>query len=382
MVADSLNLKQRLEELRSEYYPVRILDRYIFSEFLKTFLGTVIMLTGILMISLVMDNLKNFMASKEASYHIYLFIIYSIPKMTIAVVPPALMFSVCFVVGQFSVNKELVSAMAAGVSFYRFISTIIFFGIFMWLFVFITSEFVVRPFNSFAQSENSLIQKGVGTKSDLVYQLHIKGKEGFYYVYWYDEKTKTVKGGFSYIKIKGDGLAEYIVSAQTARYNEKEKNWMLEKIEEINFSDTMEIESYNRITEKKYDFPEVADYFAKPIKKIEEMNFFDISEEIRIRRGKGMSYHDLEVERHSIFAMPLMCVIVVLIGAIAGAFTKRSAGVASLGITIGVVLIYYIMYSTGRSLGENGGVPPAAAVWSTSVFFLGISFWLYKKFNL
>ncbi|MCE9501731.1 MAG: LptF/LptG family permease, partial [Leptospira sp.] len=169
---------------------------------------------------------------------------------------------------------------------------------------------------------------------------------------------------------------------RTARYNVEEKNWKLEKIEEINFTDTMEVESYNNIPEKIYNFPEAADYFAKPIKKVEEMNFFDITEEIRVRKAKGMSYNDLEVERHSIFAMPLMCVIVVLIGAIAGAFTKRSAGVASLGITIGVVLIYYIMASTGRSLGENGGIPAFAAVWSTSLFFLGISFFLYKKFNL
>ncbi|MCC6274697.1 MAG: LptF/LptG family permease, partial [Leptospiraceae bacterium] len=140
--------------------------------------------------------------------------------------------------------------------------------------------------------------------------------------------------------------------------------------------------SYLKFPEKIYLFPESADYFAKPVRKIEEMNFLDLTEEIKIRKNKGIPYFDLEVERHSIFAMPLMCLIVVLIGSIAGAFTKRSAGVASLGITIGVVLLYYIFYSTGRSLGENGGIPPSVAVWSTSIFFLGVSVTLYKKFNL
>ncbi len=369
-------------DLKKEYLPPRLLDRYLFGEFIKTFVGTMVMLTGILIISQVMDNLKVFLASKEASYHIYLFMFYSIPKMAVAVIPPALMFSVCYIVGQFSVNKELVSMMAAGVSFYRIVSPLIFFGGISWIVVLIVSEFIVRPFNSFAQSEFSILQKGVGTKSDLVYQLHIRGKEGFYYVYWYDEPSKSVKGGFNYIKIKKDGSAEYVISAQNAKYNASEKNWKLEKVEEINFEDSMGKINISKHPEKIYSFPESADYFAKPTRKIEEMNFIHLTEEIGIRKNKGIPYFDLEVERHSIFAMPLMCLIVVLIGSIAGAFTKRSAGVASLGITIGVVLMYYIFYSTGRSLGENGGIPPSIAVWSTSIFFLGVSFLLYKKFNL
>ena len=182
------------------------------------------MLVGILIISQVMDNMKNFIASKESSIHIYLFLFYSLPKMATLVIPMSLMFSVCFVVGQFSTNKELVASMAAGVSFYRIVTPIFVFGAFMWIFMLFLSEVVVRPFNSLALYEQSLILKGVGTKTDLVYQLHIKGKEGFYYVYWYDAPTKSVKGGFNYIKLNKNNLAEYVISAQNAIYNEAEKN--------------------------------------------------------------------------------------------------------------------------------------------------------------
>lgn len=340
------------------------------------------MLTGIMLISLVMDNLKNFIASKESPIHIWLFLFFSIPKMIVVVVPPALMFSVCFVVGQFSANKELVSVMAAGISFYRTVTPLILFGIVMWAAMLLLSEFVVRPFNSLATYEQSRILKGVGVKTDMVYQLHIKGKEGFYYVYWYDAQQKAVRGGFNYIK-HGEGTKpEYVVSAQTARYNEAEKNWKLEKVEEITFDESTKMKTYTRYPEKIYHFPEAADYFAKPRKKIEEMNFLELSDEIVIRQNKGIPFSDLEVERHAIFAVPMMCFIVVIIGSIAGGFTKKSAGVASLGITIAVVLAYYIMYSTGRSLGENGVLPPSVSVWFTSMFFLSLSYYLYKRFNL
>jgi lipopolysaccharide export system permease protein len=371
-----------IQRIKAEFFPIRILDKYLFSEFFYTFIGTVVMLVGILIISQVMDNMKTFIASKESALHIYLFLFYNLPKMATLVLPMALMFSVCFVVGQFSTNKELVAAMAAGVSFYRIVTPIFVFGGFMWIFMLFLSEVIVRPFNSLAAYEYSLIQKGVGTKTDLVYQLHIKGKEGFYYVYWYDAPTKSVRGGFNYIKLNEKNLADYVISAQNARYNETEKNWKLEKIEEIYFDEAMKVQSYTRYNEKIYNFPESADYFSKPRKKVEEMNLFELSDEIQIRKNKGVPYSDLEVERHAIFAVPIMCLIVVIIGAIAGAYTTKSAGVMSLGISVGVVFLYYIMYSTGKSLGENGGIPPWVAVWSTSIFFFGVSFFLYKKFNL
>lgn len=362
--------------------PIRLIDKYIFSEFIKTFIGTLIMLTGILLISQVMDNMKDFIASKESSTHIFLFLLYTIPKLISSVIAPALMFATCFIVGQFSSNKELVSIMAAGVSFYRIVSPLIIFGILMWFFVLFINEIVARPFNTLAAYEYTMIKKGIGVKTDLVYQLNIRGKEGFYYVYWYDNDTKTIRGGFNYIKVNQQNLAELIISAQNAVYNSKENHWKLEKVEEIQFDSQMMVKSYNQFNEKVYVLPESADYFAKPIKKVEEMNFYELTDEMELRKGKGIPFYDLEVERHAIFAVPIMNVIVVIIGAIAGSMTKRSAGVASLGITIAVVLLYYILYSTGRSLAERGGLLPSVGVWSTSIVFLLLSFGLYKKYNL
>jgi lipopolysaccharide export system permease protein len=365
-----------------EYYPIRLLDKYLFSEFFKTFLGTLIMLTGILLISQVMDGQKVFIASKEKSYHIYLYLLFSIPRMIVMVTPPALMFAVCFVVGQFSANKELVSSMAAGVSFYRTVTPILFFGLLLSFVLLLTNELIVRPCNSLAASEFSMIQKGVGTKKDMVYQFHIKGKEGFYYVYWYDAPNQAVKGGFNYIKINSLNFPELVISAKNAKYIASEKKWILDSVEEIELNDKLLVKAHKNYAEKIYYFPESADYFSKPVKKLEEMNFFDLTEEIQIRREKGIPFADLEVERHAIFAVPLLCFIVVLIGAIAGGKTSKLAGVTSLGVTIVVTFGYYIIYSVFRSIGENGTINAGVSVWSTSILFLSVSYVLFKRMNL
>jgi lipopolysaccharide export system permease protein len=377
-----VKLQKFLKDLIREYYPVRILDRYLFMEFFTTFIGTLLMLTAMILVYEVTNNMKYFVESRESPVYTYLYIAYSIPSMVVQVISPSLMFSVCFVVGQFSANKELVSIMVAGVSFLRIVSLILAFGFFMWIFVAIFTQFVVIPSNKKAQNNYSYMVKGAGKMTDLVYQYHVKGKEGFYYVYWYDVKESAVKGGFNYIKVLPGGLPEYVISAQRANFKSETKIWELIDIEEIHFNDNLEVTKYEKISNKTYNFPESIDYFSKPTRNADGLNFFELGEEIEERKFKGIPYKDLIVERHATFAMPLMSFIVVSIGALAGALTKKSAGVASLGITIAVVLLYYIFYSTGRSLAENGGIPAFAAIWFTPVLFIGGAYYLYKKMNV
>ncbi|HNI28792.1 MAG TPA: LptF/LptG family permease, partial [Leptospiraceae bacterium] len=134
--------------------------------------------------------------------------------------------------------------------------------------------------------------------------------------------------------------------------------------------------------EKKEAFPEDPSYFAKPMKSVEEMNFLELGREIVMRQSKGMPYGELEVERNVILANPLMCLLVVFIGAVIGAMTPKGGAIVSLTYTILFVLVYYVFFSVGKSLGENGGLHPVIAVWLTPSFFLSMCFYLYKKFNM
>lgn len=162
---------------KKEFIPFRTLDRYLFLDFFRTFIGTLIMLTSMIVIYKFTDVMKYLVSSKVNQVHVYLHVLYSLPSMVDQVVAPALMFSVCFVIGQFSVNKELVAMMVAGVSFIRIITPILLFGIAIWLIMTLFGQMVVIPANKKAQIEYSIMAKGSNRLIDFVYQLHIKGKK-------------------------------------------------------------------------------------------------------------------------------------------------------------------------------------------------------------
>ncbi|APH40399.1 Permease, YjgP/YjgQ family [Leptospira interrogans serovar Copenhageni/Icterohaemorrhagiae] len=377
------SFKSFFQKWKKEFFPLRILDKYLFGEIFKIFIGTVILLTGIMLLSLVNDNLRNFTATKAPRYHVAHFLVYSIPKIiSTTVVSMSLMFSICFTVGQFSVNKELVSMMAAGVSFFRIVTPLILFGILMWIIMLLATELIVRPVNKLAKIEHDTLTEGMGTLANSVYQIHVKGKEGFYYLYFYDPDKDEINGGFNYIRLRPDGSPETVISSLKAKYNYETKLWKMKKVEEWHFDNDLKLSSQETYEEKEYELPEEPSYFKVPAGSVEEMNLFQLKEEEKRRIQKGLAYGDVLTEKHSVFALPMMTIIVTLIGTIAGYFTKKTAGVASLGITIGVVLIYYIFNSAGKSLGENGVIPPFAGVWITPSLFLGLCFWMFRRMNL
>lgn len=377
-----VSLFYKAKEFLGGFYPVRILDKYVFLDFFKVFLGTLVMLTTMILVYEITNQLKYFVESKETASYAYQYILFSIPSMVFQVVAPSLMFSVCFTIGQLNAGKELVAMMVAGVSFFRIVFPILAFGLLIWILMIFFTQFAVIPGNKIAQKNQSYMIRGAGRLTDLVYQFHVKGKEGFYYVYWYDEKESSIKGGFNYIRILPEGLPDYVVSAEKAIYRKESNDWLLTNVEELVFNKNLEIEKIQKFSEKVYNFPESIDYFSKPIRNPEGLNFWELGEEMEIRKAKGVPYLDLIVQRHEQLAMPFMCFVVVFIGSLAGAITKKSAGVASLGITIAVVLFYYIFYSTMKSLSENGAIPVWLGVWLTPFLFLTAGYFSYKKLNL
>ena len=358
---------------------MKLLDKFIFFNFLKIFLGTILALTILMTISMVIDNTKTFVETKQSNSQIYLYVLASLPKMISTVLTPSIMFSSCFVISQISVSKELLAMTTAGISFFRVIRLMIVFGLFLSVFSIFFNEFVVKHTNKVAQNQISLIEGGSGNFKNLVYQYHIKGLKGFYYAHYFEPKTKSIKGGFSYIEQNKEGIPLFIISGKNATYNNSTKLWTLTEVQEINFDKLANIESIKKFEKKEYSFPEANTYFEKVKKSVEEMNFLELEDEIKVRKQKGMAYFDLLVEQQAIFALPFMNLIILIIGCFAGSLSEKSAGVASLGITIGIVLVYYIIYSIFKSLGDGGQISPYIAAWFTPFLFLLVSFFFYKK---
>jgi lipopolysaccharide export system permease protein len=87
---------------------------------------------------------------------------------------------------------------------------------------------------------------------------------------------------------------------------------------------------------------------------------------------------DMELEFHRRFALPFACFVFALVGVPLGIQNQRSGKGAGFAVSIGLLLIYYVMLSAGKALGARGLLHPAAAVWAPNAVFLLFGIRLFR----
>ncbi len=85
---------------------------------------------------------------------------------------------------------------------------------------------------------------------------------------------------------------------------------------------------------------------------------------LRSQRARENSYM---VEFHKKFAIPVACLVFVLLGLPMAVSTARSGRGVSLSLALGLYLVYYLFLIGGEKLADRGRLDPALAMWMANV---------------
>ncbi len=88
----------------------------------------------------------------------------------------------------------------------------------------------------------------------------------------------------------------------------------------------------------------------------------------------------LRVEYHKRYSIPFAALAFVLIGLPFSIVSGRSGKSVSLGISIIIIFVYYMLYILGESLGKAGTFPEYAALWLPNLIFVCVG--LYKIYKV
>jgi lipopolysaccharide export system permease protein len=110
-----------------------------------------------------------------------------------------------------------------------------------------------------------------------------------------------------------------------------------------------------------------------------DLTFQELREGIRSPRTDPKMLLDMLLEFHRRFALPFACFVFSLVGVPLGIQNQRSGKASGFSLSIGVILIYYIILTAGKTLGEKGIVHPAVAVWAPNLILLAIGAYLFRK---
>jgi lipopolysaccharide export system permease protein len=138
-----------------------------------------------------------------------------------------------------------------------------------------------------------------------------------------------------------------------------EKTFLSDGRIKLNLNDTMTVSG------SELDPSELENIQTQP----QEMNRHELKEFIERLKTAGSITLKWEVERLSKVALPVAAVIIVLFGAPMAAIRRRGGTALGFGLSLFVCFIYFAFIEIGKTMGNNGTLPPLVAVWIGNGFF-------------
>ena len=75
------------------------------------------------------------------------------------------------------------------------------------------------------------------------------------------------------------------------------------------------------------------------------------------------------IEIHKKFALPFACFIFALLGLPLGTYTKKGGRTSGFTLSIGIILIYYILITAGEQMAMEGRISPFVGMWGPNILF-------------
>lgn len=359
------------------------IDRYLIKELLAPFLFGLIAFSfisagGSLLPAIVQDVNKYHMTFGDG---LKLFS-YQFPGvMTLSVVMASLLGSI-MAFSRFSSDNELTAFRCGGVSLTRIAYPVVALGILISIVSMSFNEWVV-PFSK--RQSDALIDKYRGVSVQATFsqdKASLTLYEGGYL------KKMIYAGKLEGNVLRDVSLIEYdkgrfqkITFAQKATWLEKD-HWQFERGQEhLFFSDDKA--NLNEFFQKEIKLEAQPAELVRFEKNPDDMNLWELSEYIFKQRRSGRDVTKLELKWNEKVAMPFTCLIFMIIGMPMGIRPSRTSSGVGFGMSLLVIIGFYILSAVSRGIGSSGVIPPMLIAWMPNLITgaIGVQMLVKKAAN-
>ncbi len=117
-------------------------------------------------------------------------------------------------------------------------------------------------------------------------------------------------------------------------------------------------------------------YFSQEWKAPDQMNIGELRAHVSDLRRRGYDTREIQVGLHRKIAVPVVCVVMVLIALPFGLRIEKRGPLFGLGVALLIAAGYFFLMQMSGKLGEIGLLPPMLAAWAPNVLFSGAGVYL------
>jgi len=355
---------------------MRILDKYILREYIKTLLIILLAFSVLMIVVEVSDRMPRLIRKGASAEEMALYFLLRLPYLFLLTSPVVVLLSGMFLMNMLSKYSESIAIRSAGISIARMVTPLFWLGLGITILVMLLGEFILPKAEEYRQYiyEERIKNQKVEDKK-MRSKIHYLGpNNNLYYIGFFDGYRDVLKTIDITTFEPESGRIIRKITAKDAVWEENE--WTFKECHIRHFSENgVELDYFDTTVISEVDVTPLD--FIKSAKKPISMNFFELRDYINRLKKIGESVNTELVELNLKVSFPFANLIILLFCVPLVSTSSRSKG---RGLMFGLGLLVCFLYlSTLRicqSLGINGVLSPFIAAWLPNFMFalLGIYF--------
>jgi LPS export ABC transporter permease LptG/LPS export ABC transporter permease LptF len=380
---------------------LKYFDRYIIKEIIPPFFIGLLLTTFVLLMNQILQLSEIFITRGVPLRAALEILFYLIPSILAFTLPMAVLMGTLGGLSRLSTDSEVMAFKTLGISYTRLLRPVLFFSLLGWL---LTSYFALYLAPQFNYKMDQTLTRSVLTR--IQFRIHPREfnesiPDTVIFIQGVSQEREW-ENIFVYFSEPRD--EPRVISAERGRLNfyPEMKRAILElydgTLHSYSPSDT---EKYGVTTfEKNEEEIDMDSFFitASEQKRVREKNIQELFTDIKIikqdlvklsqekeeseqkayaferRRRNYISYC---VEIHRKFALPFVCLIFGILGLPLGASTRKGGRTSGFTISIGIILVYYILITAGEQIAMDGKLSPWLGMWGPNIFLFLAALYLF-----
>ena len=360
----------------------KIIDKYIFRELLKIFLISIFAMTMVLYLDKFLFMAEMIVNRNVSFLEMTMMMVYISPSFFAITIPMAVLMASVVTFNQFSANNEWVAMKACNLSFLQLMKPVLFFSLFAYFLANIVM-FWALPWGN--QSYKVLIYDIIKNRANLDIKPNVFNRDFKNLILLVKEhqQNSLLKGVFIADTSKG-GTPQIITSEQGVIFSNRETLKIQLKLNNGTIHElTNEGGDYQTLNFDRYDInlslPDTERLEKKALVGNRELSLTQIKEKIIKMKEKGLPTSGPEVELSKKFSIPFTCLLFAFLGAPLGIKSSRSGKSGSFGVTVAIIMVYYVGLILTQNLGRIGEIHSYTSVWIPNFILLVVVLYVVYK---
>lgn len=363
---------------------MRILDRYTLKPVVKIFLSCIFIFLFLYVIIDVLTRLEDLMKQKVPIYILAQYYLLNLPVMFVQVSPFACLLSTLYSFGKLNQDNEIIAMRSSGQSVFQITRNTIVFGLIISIFVFYVNNSVIARSQARLVNIREQMDYGVGKskekRQEVINNLSMYGiKNRLFFINKFAVADNTLEGITILEHDEHQNITKKIV-AQKGIFSDG--LWKFYQCITYNFDKNGQvIQEPTYFEEELMSIPEKPADFQNQRQRPDFMTIPQLEDYIwRLSKsGASSVIRNLKVDLYQRFASPFTNLIIILLGIPFSLIMRRKAtGLSSIGVSILVGFLYYILDAVSIALGKGGILPPMLSASLSHIIGLSAGIYFIK----